>query len=152
MHSRSNLLKTQIRHFFLLLTTYSNDPGSYDLSTHLPTRIIAVKATRFLFVGTHVGIYNFPSPNLTRSLRKNFSHLALLYLQSAPIPRKGERPFINLGDDTNFFAQFECAPLSSIIRRGVVKDVVAPAARDVAEPGQKSAVLDENSAGSVEEE
>ncbi|HZT99283.1 MAG TPA: CocE/NonD family hydrolase C-terminal non-catalytic domain-containing protein [Ktedonobacteraceae bacterium] len=50
---------------------------------------------------------------------QNFSHLALLYLQSAPIPRKGERPSINFGDDTNFFAQFECAPLSSIIRRGV---------------------------------
>jgi hypothetical protein len=51
---------------------------------------------------------------------QNFSHLALLYLQSAPIPRKGERPSINLGDDTNFFAQFGCAPLSSIIRRGVL--------------------------------
>src|SRR5205814_7703412 len=51
--------------------------------------------------------------------RKNFSYLALLSLQSAPIPRKGERPSLNLGDDSNFFAQFECAPLSSIIRRGV---------------------------------
>src|SRR5215471_14441974 len=51
--------------------------------------------------------------------RKNFSSLALLSLQSAPIPRKGKRPSLNLGDDTNFFAQFECAPLSSIIRRGV---------------------------------
>src|SRR5947209_2664564 len=51
--------------------------------------------------------------------RKNFSYLALLSLQSAPIPRKGKRPSLNLGDDTNFFAQFECAPLSSIIRRGV---------------------------------
>ena len=51
--------------------------------------------------------------------RKNFSDLALLSLQSAPIPRKGKRPSLNLGDDTNFFAQFECAPLSSIIRRGV---------------------------------
>src|SRR5947209_16327217 len=50
---------------------------------------------------------------------QNFSHLALLYLQSAPIPRKGERPSLNLGDDTNFSAQFECAPPSSIIRRGV---------------------------------
>src|SRR2546427_6898263 len=52
--------------------------------------------------------------------RKNFSYLALLSLQSAPIPRKGKRPSLNLGDDTNFFAQFECAPLSSIIRRGVL--------------------------------
>jgi hypothetical protein len=43
--------------------------------------------------------------------RKNFSYLALLSLQSAPIPRKGKRPSLNLGDDTNFFAQFECAPL-----------------------------------------
>src|SRR5437763_14385199 len=51
--------------------------------------------------------------------RKNFSYLALLSLQSAPIPRKGKRPSLNLGDDTNFFAQFECAPLSSIIRRSV---------------------------------
>src|SRR5579872_3764693 len=51
--------------------------------------------------------------------RKNFSYRALLSLQSAPIPRKGKRPSLNLGDDTNFFAQFECAPLSSIIRRGV---------------------------------
>ena len=33
-----------------------------------------------------------------------------------------------------------------------VKDMIAPAALDVAEPGQKSAVLDESSAGSVEEE
>jgi tryptophan synthase alpha subunit len=33
----------------------------------------------------------FPSPNLTRSLRKNFSHLALLSLLSAPIPRKGDQ-------------------------------------------------------------
>src|SRR5437764_6735946 len=53
--------------------------------------------------------------------RKNFSYLALLSLQSAPIPRKGKRRSLNLGDDTNFFAQFECAPLSSIIRRGVKK-------------------------------
>src|SRR2546421_5006503 len=52
--------------------------------------------------------------------RKNFSYLALLSLQSAPIRRKGKRPSLNLGDDTNFFAQFECAPLSSIIRRGVL--------------------------------
>jgi hypothetical protein len=51
--------------------------------------------------------------------RKNFSYRALLSLQSAPILRKGKRPSLNLGDDTNFFAQFECAPLSSIIRRGV---------------------------------
>src|SRR5205823_11001484 len=55
--------------------------------------------------------------------RKNFSDLALLSLQSAPIPRKGKRPSLNLGDDTNFFAQFECAPLSSIIRRGVLVDL-----------------------------
>ena len=45
--------------------------------------------------------------------RKNFSDLALLSLQSAPIPRKGKRPSLNLGDDTNFFAQFECAPESA---------------------------------------
>ena len=50
---------------------------------------------------------------------KNFFDLAFLFLQSAPIPRKGKRSSLNLGDDTNFFAQFECAPLSSIIRRGV---------------------------------
>jgi hypothetical protein len=40
------------------LTKYSNYPGEYDLSTHLPTRIIAAKATSFLFVGTHVEISN----------------------------------------------------------------------------------------------
>src|SRR5262249_4773518 len=50
IHSRSNLLNTQIRHFFPFLTKYSNYPGGYDLSTHLPTRIIAVKATSFIHV------------------------------------------------------------------------------------------------------
>src|SRR5438045_8909830 len=61
--------------------------------------------------------------------RKNFSYLALLSLQSAPIPRKGKRPSLNLGDDTNFFAQFECAPLSSIIRRGVLSEMESTMAR-----------------------
>ena len=58
MHSRSNLLKTQIRHFFPLLTNYSKYPGEYDLSTHLPTKIPAVNAISYPFVGTPVGISN----------------------------------------------------------------------------------------------
>jgi hypothetical protein len=33
-------------------------PGEYNFSAHLPTRILAVKATTCLLVGTHVGIYN----------------------------------------------------------------------------------------------
>src|SRR5215469_340137 len=39
-------------------------------------------------------------------MRKNFSYLALLHLQSSRIPRKDERLSVNVGNDTNFFAHF----------------------------------------------
>src|SRR5260370_19618094 len=62
---------------------------------------------------------SFPAagPDVFRSYAGRFSFFRVTV--EIAIPRKGERPSINLGDDTNFFAQFECAPLSSIIRRGV---------------------------------
>src|SRR5689334_13531150 len=49
MHSRRNLLKTQISHSFPLLRTYSKYLGEYDLSTQLPcSRIQLARLQRFL--------------------------------------------------------------------------------------------------------
>ena len=78
---------------------------------------------RFFSVQLHMtNVASFHS--ISMRARKNFSYLALLSLLSAPIPRKGKRPSLNLGDDTNFFAQFECAPFQASY--GEVSSTLSP--------------------------
>ncbi len=55
----------------------------------------------------------FLLPILPVPFEKNFSDLALLFPQSALIPRKGKRPSLNLGDDTNFLPNLSAPPFQA---------------------------------------
>jgi hypothetical protein len=61
---------------------------------------------------TNVARFREHSMRARKTLLRSCS---LLYLRSASLPRKGERPSLNLCDDPTFWPKFWCAPLSSFI-------------------------------------